>query len=409
MVQCLCVEQSITIVAERENPMKCILMNKNVAVVSLEIDSDTAAIIKIIESMNLEYLPVGIDIRTGIPDKKGLNEWWFGRAIPASRSGLRTALDRMEIHHSEQLLLKCYGLSLSDQYWIKPENSELTWSMVNFFENNFSDDVGNILFEQPVNSRVIDMLSPCNTSDGWLKKKWKIIDGKRCLIKAGSNPFMQEPLNELIGTKLHKRLQNKNYVEYSLLWENGIPYSVCEDFINAETELVSAVSINKSLKRRSQNSSYQHFITACKYLGIPGMQEYIDYMLVFDYLIANTDRHFGNFGAIRDVNTLEWIGPAPVFDSGTSLWHDKLAKSINDYDAIESKPFYADWDKQMNLVSDFRWIPFEQLEMIEEDIRSVFAMSEYMDEQRIDAIVKAVRGRIKKLKEMASEHEFKRT
>lgn len=35
--------------------------------------------------------------------------------------------------------------------------------------------------------------------------------------------------------------------------------------------------------------------------------------MVFDYLMANADRHFGNFGAVRNVNTLEWIGLAPVF------------------------------------------------------------------------------------------------
>lgn len=47
---------------------------------------------------------------------------------------------------------------------------------------------------QPSDS--FSLISPDNTSDGWLKKKWTIIDGKRCLIKSGSAPFFQEPLNE---------------------------------------------------------------------------------------------------------------------------------------------------------------------------------------------------------------------
>ncbi len=383
--------------------MKCTLMNKNVPVADLELDVDTAAITKVIGSLDLAYLPVGIDTRTGVPNKKELNDWWYGRAIPASRSGIRTALEKMDINYPEQLMLKCYGLSLSDQYWMKPEHSDLSWSEINFFENRFSDDVGNILFEQPVNHQVIDMMSPCNTSDGWLKKKWKILEGKRCLIKAGSNPFMQEPLNEVVGTKLHQRLGFKNYVQYSLLWENGIPYSVCEDFIDTDTELVSAVSINRSMKKRSQNSMYEHFMLACNKLGIPGMKDFINYMLVFDYLMANTDRHFGNFGAVRNVNTLEWIGPAPVFDSGTSLWHDKLTKIIND--SVEAKPFYSDSGRQMELVSDYSWIPFEQIKMMEEDIRSVFSLSEYIDEERIEAIVKATQIRIEELQKMALEHK----
>lgn len=384
--------------------MKCILMNKNMPVVELELDDDTATILKVLKTYELDFLPVGIDVKSGIPNKKELNEWWFGRSIPASRSGIRTALEKLSIQHSEQLLLRCYGLSLSDQYWMKPMDSELEWININFFDNDFSDDVGNILFGQPA-SQDIDLMSPCNTSDGWLKKKWKINNGKRCLIKAGSNPFMQEPINEVFGTRLHQRLGCKNYVSYNVLLEDGIPYSVCENFIDTNTELVNAVSINRSMKKRSQYSSYEHFMNACEKLGIPGMREFIDYMLVFDYLMANTDRHFGNFGAIRNVQTLEWIGPAPVFDSGTSLWHDKLTRAINPLGEIETKPFYSNASRQMELVSDFSWIPFEELRNLKDDIREIFVPTEYIDEERIEVLSKAVSSRVEELQEMELEQK----
>lgn len=387
--------------------MKCVLMNKNVPVVELELDDDTATILKIMKNYELDFLPVGIDAKTGIPNKRELNEWWFGRSIPASRSGIRTALDKLGIRYPQQLLLKCYGLSLSDQYWMKPVDSELEWKHINFFENDFSDDVGNILFGQPA-SQDIDLMSPCNTSDGWLKKKWKIIDTKRCLIKAGSNPFMQEPINEVFGTKLHQRLGCKNYVPYRVLWEDGVPYSVCENFIDTHLELVNAVSINRSMKKRSQSSSYEHFMNACEKLGIPGMKESIDYMLVFDYLIANTDRHFGNFGAIRNVETLEWIGLAPIYDSGTSLWHDKLTRAINPLGEIETKPFYSNTSRQMELVSDFSWIPFEELQHLKDDIREIFVPSDFIDEERIEVLSKAVNTRVEELQdmEMAQKKQF---
>lgn len=384
--------------------MKCILMNKNMPIVELELDDDTATILKIVKSHELEYLPVGINIKAGIPNKKDLNEWWFGRSIPASRSGIRAALEQLNMQHSEQLLLRCYGLSLSDQYWMKPVNTELEWKDINFFENDFSDDVGNILFGQPA-SENIDLMSPCNTSDGWLKKKWKIIDGKRCLIKGGSNPFMQEPINEVFATRLHQRLGCNNYVPYSLIIEDGIPYSVCENFIDVNTELVSAVSINRSMKKRSEHSAYEHFMKACDGLGIPNMKEFVDYMLVFDYLMANTDRHFGNFGAIRNVETLEWVGAAPVFDSGTSLWHNKLTRTIQPLNDVESKPFYTKASKQMELVSDFRWIPFEELNYLKDDIRDIFVPTEFIDEQRIETLANAVAERVDELKNMEMERK----
>jgi hypothetical protein len=384
-------------------------MNKNTPVVQLWIDDDTAAIVKVTKALELAYLPIGIDFKTGIPNKKELNEWWFSRSIPASRSGIREALEKLDVAHTEHLLAKCYGLSLSDQYWMKPDNTSLEWSDINFFENSFSDDVGNILFGQPAENENIDLISPCNTSDGWLKKKWKIIDGKRYLIKAGSDPYMQEPLNEVFATKLHERLGGKNYVPYTLLWENGKPYSVCENFITTNTELVSAVSINKSMKKHSQNSTYEHFIQASEKLRIPHIIEFINYLLVFDYFMANTDRHFGNFGAIRNVETLEWIGAAPVFDTGTSLWHNKLTKVINPFDEIESKPFYAKQKKQMELITDFEWIPFENMKGMRDDLQEVFKQSEFMDEQRIEVINNAITDRIQQLQELAMEQKHQIT
>ncbi|MBD5555317.1 MAG: excisionase [Roseburia sp.] len=384
--------------------MRCILMNKNVPVVELELDDDTATIIKVIKSYELDFLPIGVDVKAGIPNKKELNEWWVGRSIPASRSGLASALEQLGVRYSEQLLLRCYGLSLSDQYWMNPVDRELKWENNNFFQNDFSDDVGNILFGQPA-AQNIDLMSPCNTLDGWLKKKWKIIDTKRCLLKAGSNPYMQEPINEVFGTRLHQRLGCKNYVPYKMLSEKGIPYSVCENFIDTSTELVSAVSINRSMKKRSQFSTYEHFMNACDRLGIPGMKEYIDYMLVFDYLMVNTDRHFGNFGAIRNVETLEWIGPAPIFDSGTSLWHDKLTRAINPLGEVEIKPFYSNVSRQMKLVSDFSWIPFEELRHLKDDIREIFVPTEFIDEERIETLANAVTCRVEELKDMEIEQK----
>lgn len=64
------------------------------------------------------------------------------------------------------------------------------------------------------------------------------------------------------------------------------------------------------------------------------MRKFLDYLLAFDFIMVNTDRHFGNFGAVRNIETLEWLGPAPVFDSGTSapsgrMEHQPLAQPVD--------------------------------------------------------------------------------
>lgn len=72
----------------------------------------------------------------------------------------------------------------------------------------------------------LDIFSPDNSSDGNLKKKWKIINGVRYLVKGGNSFNNQEPFNEIIATKLYERILDQNdYVPYQLLEENSTFYS----------------------------------------------------------------------------------------------------------------------------------------------------------------------------------------
>lgn len=56
-------------------------------------------------------------------------------------------------------------------------------------------------------------------------------------------------------------------------------------------------------------------------------------MLVFDAVIYNEDRHFGNFGVLRDNRTGKIISPAPIFDNGLSLINYAMNNDIKDLDS----------------------------------------------------------------------------
>ena len=219
--------------------MNYTLMHKDIPVADLTLDEATGSIQRIDALLHREHLPVGVPVRHGVADRAALNEWWEDRSIPASRSGLREALETMGVTSSKLLLTRCYGLSLSDHYWIKPAGSGLSWSEVNFFENGFSPDVGDALLGKLNKASGIDLRSPDWTCDGNLRKRWAILDGKRCLVKAGSGPFQQQPFNEVIAYKMADRL-GIPHIPYALLWDEGLPYSVCEDFVTPNTELIPA-------------------------------------------------------------------------------------------------------------------------------------------------------------------------
>ena len=381
--------------------MNYTLMHKELPVTDMELDETTAAVLKIGQVYHPEHLPVGVGTKNGIVDRAALNTWWLDRSIPASRSGVRRALEVLNIPDTKVLLTRCFGLSLSDQYWIRPIAGNLQWSAVNFFDNAFSEDIGDVLLGKNKKNEAIDFGSPDNTSDGYLKKRWKIIGGNRCLLKSGSNPLMQQPFNEVIASKLAERL-GIPHVSYSLTWDGGIPYSICEDFIAKDTELVSAWRIMQTKKKGNSTSVYQHYLDCCAQLGVEGVAHAVNQMIVLDFLIANEDRHQNNFGLVRNANTLEWLGAAPIFDSGSALGYDKLANQITAYGNIECKPFKKTHSEQLKLVSSFDWLDLGKLDGFDEEMGEILdSAGEYMDSRRKKAIMDAFSIRLGMLAETA--------
>lgn len=376
--------------------MRYTLMHKDVPVAGITIDGASCTISRVDEIYNAAHMPVGIPIKKGIADRAALNAWWSGRSIPASRQGIRQALETLHVDYTQQLLEKSFGLSLSDQYWIRKADSGLRWSEVNFFQNPFSDDVGDILFGKRSSSAAISLMSPDNTSDGWLKKKWAIIDGKRCLIKGGSSAIQQEPYNEVIASILMDRL-HVPHVPYRLMMQNEYPYSVCEDFVTPDTELIPAWHIMQTQKRENHVSVYQHYLNCCAALGVPDVRHALDQMMVVDYLIANEDRHFNNFGVVRNADTLEWIGAAPIYDSGTSLWFSTPTKLIHPNADLPAKPFRNTHREQIKLVTSFDWVDFDALDGMDDEIQALLQNSAFVDSERCAQITGALNQRIELL------------
>ena len=115
-------------------------------------------------------------------------------------------------------------------------------------------------------------------------------------------------------------------------------------------------------------------------------------MIVCDYLIANYDRHYRNFGAIHNIDTLKWMRIAPIFDSGSSLWDTKPTTMIGS--AYKSKPFKPLPEKQLELVDDLSWLDISKLKGFEKEIEDIFSKNPFMDKTRIKTIVEQVKLRI---------------
>ena len=231
--------------------MRYSLMHKNIVVADIEVDEVIGGITNIYDVFAPNHLPIGVYSKQNgkdVVDRYALNQWFADRCdrcIPKHRMDIEEALEVLKFS-ARQLVIESWGLSLSDHYWLRPCDNELSntalYENVNFFDNGFSEDVGDILLGLKEETDNINYWSPDNTTNGNLKKCWRIIDGKRVLLKSGSYPFQQQPFSEVIASRIMDRL-GIDHVPYSVTWINDEPYSVCEDFVTKDTELISAWQI----------------------------------------------------------------------------------------------------------------------------------------------------------------------
>ena len=387
---------------------KFTLMNKNKKIFDFEYDDEEHLIIKFERNYkeNEDYAPFGL-IQDDNINKNEFNKWWKNRQLPASRNGLKDVLNRSGIYNKDNFDLldtKAYCLSLSDQYWVKRIDENIMWEDINFFDNEFSEDIGKILFDGGKTPLNLNLNTPDMTSNCNYEKRWKIIDGDRYLVKAGGKMINQEPFNELIATKLYERILNDDeYVKYNVVYDNDRAVSICKNFITKETELVPAWKINEYYEFTEDENKYEHYIRCLNNLKIKDANLLVDKMIICDFILANKDRHFNNFGAIRNVETLEFERIAPIFDNGCSLWFDENDMYVGEF--FLTKPFEEYEKTQLSLVQNFSWLDINKLNGFAEEAREILLSNKLLSKDRVEKIIEQIKLRIEFVSELIQTHE----
>lgn len=302
------------------------LMHKDIPVCLMEI-SDEGALGNVRRNeAAAAHFPLG-----GQMNNMRFHEWWRDRAIPKTRHGAATALQRLGYTSTGSALVNNLALSLSDCYWIKPRDEQLHWEDVNLFTNDFVDTFGEITInqDQPIDLRGQTRFN-CATSQGELQKKWCIdADGRRYMIKGNYGSSYQQSLNEIFATTLHRQQGFQQYTPYSLVRlrvDGGIEGLGCMsyDYCSEDVECISAWELLQTIKTRQNESYYYPFKKVCLTLGMreETFNTFMDYQIMTDYLISNTDRHMNNIAVLRNPDTLELLGFAPIYDSGNSMFYN---------------------------------------------------------------------------------------
>ena len=282
---------------------------------------------------NKQLLPIEL-IKTEDSD---IASWIRHRTIPRNRAYVNSLLAAMGLSPNRQMdvIKASKGLSLNDCYWVTEEGFEGTFENYNLYDNRFNRVLGLIAFTGYGSENPSGMTSsPEFTTNGMLPKCWRREGGIK-LYKGGTEGASNtgnEPYSEFYAAKIAEII-GVNAIPYTLSkWKDRL-CSVCDIFTSKD---VSFVPIGRIVKSGGMKAVREYYAS----LGDEFIQA-LNEMIVFDAIVYNTDRHFGNFGVLVDSKTNEVIAPAPLFDHGNALF------SLVGKDALQSEESFEKYAKTL--------------------------------------------------------------
>ena len=246
-----------------------------------------------------------------------VEKWLETRAIDHHRANSRLLKKALRLAERDDVssVLSVNAVTITDNYWIKPLDSTLTYSDVRFDNDYFSNLAltGSYdSFNKAANSK--NSRTPELTNIGSFEKCWKLKNGTWWMYKTANH---EELFSELFIYKLGTRL-NFNMAEY----ERGNKVIKTKDFTDN-----ALVNFEPAFAFMGDNEDYIETLEKLKLICPDAIGDYVK-MLFLDTICANPDRHTFNFGILRDTGSGEILGLAPNFDNNMALISRGYPKNI---------------------------------------------------------------------------------
>ena len=351
--------------------------------------STIATEITYINDKKKHLLPIDLELTN-----EGVINWLKNRSVPSNRQFANEFLMAVGLNSKDTkgIIDLCKGLSLNDSYWVVPKSFTGKFDEYNLYDNRFDEVIGIMAYTGNYYGGVEFRTSPEFTTNGMLRKAWRYKNNNEIwLYKGGTEGFANtgnEPFCEFYACQVAEKM-GLNAVHYELENWKGILASICKLFTDKDT---SYIPIGRIVKTGG--------IDACaEYIKNISDEAYQDFcsMLAFDAVVFNEDRHFGNFGVLRDNKSGKLKGLAPIFDNGISLFcyamkddFDNLAK----YASERTNPYRVDYIDVCK-----KYLGSKQKSQLRKLIGFKFERSDLMNlpEWRLKKIEKMIQKRVAEL------------
>lgn len=245
------------------------------------------------------YLPYGF---------VNINDWIDGRQIAKHRTSIEKLMRELGLTTRHDFIAMARCLALTDTFWMKRAEEDISWNDVSLYRNPFDDVIARIAFDGTgMYGRQNSPTSPEFATSGSFAKCWVREGNDISLLKRGSTGYANagfEPYSEVLASDLLDAA-GIDHVPYTIENYRGKLASKCPLFTSEEVGFVSAHRFFEG------PFDVEDMLAFC---NAHGAEESFREMVVMDALMANVDRHAGNYGFLVDNATGEVLRMAPLFD-----------------------------------------------------------------------------------------------
>lgn len=304
---------------------KYMIMHKDRVVASIQMDGYARVNAPSFMPYNLYFETGEQDLDARINNLNNFYYWCASRMLSMDRKYAKeilNALDQKQVQTDKdraEIVITYRGLCLTDVYWIKEARAGIRYADINLYENSLSNafvDVslrGKNLTVQNAELLKIEDVAGDVTTLGVAAKAWVRKNGTFYLYKDGDRRDVKA---ELLASKIARCFDVAQVLYESDIYA-GAEVSTSSIITNIDKSIVSMESIdiymaNKEIDRDEYVLSHDAY----------------DYhmMNIIDYLVGNSDRHWGNWGFYVDNRTNKLCGLHPLMD---------FNKAFSNYDTVE--------------------------------------------------------------------------
>lgn len=300
------------------------IMHKDRKVASIREDGTCTIYAPSFMPYNL-YLETADDLDTRLNNLNNFYYWCSSRVLTLDRRFAKEILNSIGAKQAvtdrdrAAIAISYHGLSLTDVYWIKFNRENVSFADLSLFRHSLSGAFADVsLNGRSLTVQNAELLKPNDAAgdigtQGVAPKAWIRENGTFYLLKNGDERDVKA---ELLASKIARCFQAESVAyEPSTFEDKPVSRSriiTSEDVSLVSMEAVDVYCVNHGLDRDAfvlKKDAYAYHM-----------------MNLIDYLVGNTDRHWGNWGFLvsNETNRLEKLYPLMDFN-----------KSFLAYDTID--------------------------------------------------------------------------